>query len=421
MKRNTVLTVLFTGIIMAGFVWLLSQAYLYSTGNLETSYLQNWKAVEHYDNVYVNLVEGVKTRTENIANNCMPFYEQVLVGEGNINFAADYKLYSVLFGNMEQWYVPVGKDDYDYKFVSGDMSTLINAYRVKNYAMLPNMSTTQEFFKALRESNKDVNLYVYGCNVYDTSDLPDSSNLGLKGRGDYLKSFGQYLDANDIGYDYLKYDSMEEYKKYFFKTDHHWTIQGAYEGYKDVINMISARSPEIGTPRAGEFFKVEGVKFRGSIARISSFEKLYDELWDIKMDIPDYTLTIGGNPVYDDYSKKEEYLAGDFELDTFNNSYADYFHTDTGNAEYDFGNNTGRNLLMFVDSFSNCIDPYIASHYDKTYLVDLRYDEYANGVFNYNEFIEAHDIDDVVFMMYSDTLLFDNNQGNYKTKINIGG
>lgn len=421
MKRNAVLTVLFTGVIMAGFVWLLSQAYLSSTGGLKTSYLQNWKPVVHHDNAYVNLVEGVKTRTENIANNCMPFYEQVLVGDKNINFAADYKLYSMLFGGNPQWYVPVGKDDYDYKFVSGDMSTLINAYRVKNHTIYPSMLATLDFFEKLRSSNKDVDLYVYACNVYDTSILPKTSNLGFGERQQYLDSFGQDLNADGINFGYLKYDTMEEYKEYFFKTDHHWTIQGAYEGYKDVIGMISANSPEVGQPRKGEFFKVEGVKFRGSIARISSFEKLYDELWDIEMDIPEYTLTINGNPVYDDYSKKEEYLAGDFELDTFNNCYADYFHTDTGNAKYDFGNNTGRNLLMFVDSFSNCIDPYIASHYDKAYIIDLRYDQYANGVFDYNEFIKEHNIDDVVFMMYSDTLLFDNTPGNYKTKINIGG
>lgn len=421
MKRNAVLTVLFTGIIMAGFVWLLSQAYLYGTGDLKTSYLQNWKVVEHHDNAYVNLVEGVKTRTENIANNCMPFYEQVLVGDRNINFAADYRLYSMLFGNMEQWYVPIGKDDYDYKFVSGDMSTLINAHRIKKHTMYPNMLVAIDFFEKLRESNKDVGIYVYSCNVYDTSDLPEDSNLGLEGRRQYLDSFGQGLNSAGINFRYLKYDTMEEYKKYFFKTDHHWTIQGAYQGYKDIIGMMSDSSPQIGTPRNGEFFKVEGVKFRGSIARISSFEKLYDDLWDIKMDIPPYTLTIGGNPVFNGYSKKEEYLAGNFEPDTFNNCYADYFHIDTGNTEYDFGNNTGRNLLMFVDSFSNCIDPYIASHYDKTYLIDLRYDEYANGQFNYNQFIKEHDIDDVLFMMYSDSLLFDNNMGNYKTKINIGG
>ncbi len=420
MKRNTVITLLFVAVIMSGFVWLLSQACLYGTGNLETSYLQSWKAPVKHDNPYVNLVEGIKTRAENIAGNCMPFYEQVLVGDRNINFAADYKMYSMLFGDDEQWYVPIGKDDYDYKFVAGDMSTLVNAYRIKEHVMYPNMCVTQDFFKKLHESNDDVNLYIYGCNVYDTSHLSDNSNLGLK-RGEYLEAFGQAMAESGIGYDYLKYNTMEEYKKYFFKTDHHWTIQGAYEGYKDVINMIAAKTPEIGAPRDGEFFKVEGVKFRGSIARISSFEKLYDELWDIEINLPPYELTIGGNPVYADYSKKEEYLVGDFELPTFNNSYADYFHTDTGNAEYNFGNNTGRNLLMFVDSFSNCIDPYIASHYDMTYLVDLRYDEYANGSFDYNKFIKEHDIDDVVFMMYSDTLLFDNNAGNYKSKIVIGG
>lgn len=421
MKRNIVISALFMCIIISGLIWLVSRAYVYSTGGIKTSYLTNWKESVHHDNAYVNLVETIKTGAENIANNCMPFYEQVLVADKNLNFALDYKLYSMLFGGSEQWYVPIGKDDYDYKFVSGDMSTLINAYRVKDDVMYPNMCTSEEFFKKLRESNQDVNLYVYACNVYDTSTLPDSSNLGLEGRGEYLESFGQFLTENGIGFDYLKYDTVEQYKEYFFKTDHHWSIKGAYQGYKDVINMIASQTPQIGGPRPAQFFQVEGVKFRGSIARISSFDKLTDELWDLDMNLPEYNLTIDGNPPFDDYSKKEEYLAGEYENTTFGNCYSDYFHTDTGNAEYDFGKNTGRNLLMFVDSFSNCIDPCLASHYDKTYIVDLRYDEYANGQFDYNEFIRENKIDDVLFLMYSDTLLFDNNQGNFKTKINIGG
>ena len=421
MKRNTIITLLFVCVVLSGLFWLSSQAYLHKQGLLETSYLTNWKDNVQHDNPYVNFAENLKIDIENITGNCMPFYEEVLVGDRNMNFAMDYRLYSVLFGHMDQWYVPIGKDDYDYKFVSGDMSTLINAYRIKEEVMYPNMCVTTDFFKNLKDSNPDVNLYVYACNVYDTSKLPDTSNLGIKGRYKYLETFGNALAESGIGYDSLKYENMDEYKNYFFKTDHHWSINGAYQGYKDVINMMSAKTPEIGAPRGGEPFKVEGVKFRGSIARISSFEKLTDEMWDVKVDLPPYNFTIAGNPEYADYSKKEEYLAGQIENATFNNSYAEYFHTDTGNAEYDFGENTGRNLLVFVDYFSNCIDPYIASHYDRTYIVDLRYDEYANGTFDYNKFIEEHNIDDVLFMMYSDTLVFDNNPGNYKTKINIGG
>ncbi|MDD4688758.1 MAG: hypothetical protein PHE51_03300, partial [Eubacteriales bacterium] len=279
---------------------------------------------------------------------------------------------------------------------------------------------TEEFFGKLRDSN-DVNLFVYGCNVYDTSPLPKDSNLGIDNRKQYIEKFSKSMESIGVSFDYLKYDNMEDYKKYFFKTDHHWTIQGSYEGYKDIINMLSKKSPEIGAPRQAEFFKVGDINFRGSIARISSFDKLSDELWDMNMDIPPYDFTIGGKPPFAEYSLKEEYLAGEFDKSTFNNCYADYFHIDVGNSEYDFGKNTGRNLLVFVDSFSNCIDPYIASHYDKTYLVDLRYDEYQNGKFDYNQFIRNYDIDDVMFLMYSDTLLFDNNDGNYKTKINIGG
>ncbi|MDD4690219.1 MAG: hypothetical protein PHE51_10820, partial [Eubacteriales bacterium] len=206
MKRNVLMVILFLSITIGGLGWLCSQAYMYNTGKLKTSYLTNWKTPTHYDNGYVNFVENIKTYAENIAGNCMPFYEKVLVSDKDMNFAMDYKLYSHLFGDMEQWYVPIGKDDYDYKFVSGNMSTLINAYRVKNKDIEPNLKATEEFFGKLRDSN-DVNLFVYGCNVYDTSSLPKDSNLGIDNRKQYIEKFSKSMESIGVSFDYLKYDN----------------------------------------------------------------------------------------------------------------------------------------------------------------------------------------------------------------------
>lgn len=44
--------------------------------------------------------------------------------------------------------------------------------------------------------------------------------------------------------------SFEEYKKYFYQTDHHWNAKGSYQGYKEIADLL-------GIPRArtGESYR----------------------------------------------------------------------------------------------------------------------------------------------------------------------
>lgn len=416
--RNIILSAVFVSVLITMMGWNIHHGVLYSRGMLERDYTMNWAEPKQSDIKSVSYIEKTKTYIENIINNYMPYYSELLVANRDINYSMDYRLYSMIYKDSDNWFVPVGKDDYDFKFESGDHTTLVNMYSLDSKYIRPNFEAAKSFFTSLAGSDADVNLYVYSCNVFDNSKLAEQTNLYVGGREDYVLELQEAVRASGADMDYLKYNTMDEYRDYFYKTDHHWTILGAYQGYCDIINMIRKNSPEINEPRiAEEVFEVEGVQFRGSIARISAFDNISDKIYDMRFELPDYSYTVDGYPPYDGYTRREEYLSGDYDKSVFANAYAEYFHTDCGTTVYDFGNNTGRNLLAFIDSFSNCIDPVLASHYDKTYLIDLRYSPYDTQTFDYKQFIEDNDIDDVLFMMYSDTLLYDNYPGNYKNKI----
>ncbi|MDP2966567.1 MAG: hypothetical protein Q8N39_11135 [Pelolinea sp.] len=61
---------------------------------------------------------------------------------------------------------------------------------------------------------------------------------------------------------------------------------------------------------------------------------------------------------------------------------------------YDFDNNSERNLLLITSSQSRSIQPLIASHYYKTYVIDLR-DEDVRAI-SLGQMINDYQINDVI-------------------------
>jgi hypothetical protein len=179
----------------------------------------------------------------------------------------------------------------------------------------------------------------------------------------------------------------------FFHSDHHWNIRGAWAGSENIYEMFRAHNPEIG-PRLilqGTHL-MPGVKYMGSFASQSFYPVTPDaiEIADVKM------------PPYDLYIHQEKLLVKerlpDLEKITSSYPYYDYYRSlylpTMDIREYDFHNNTARNLLIIGDSYANSMEVYVASYYNQPYHVDLRY--YKN--FSLGKFIRKHQIDDVLIL-----------------------
>lgn len=240
----------------------------------------------------------------------------------------------------------------------------------------------------------NINLFVYEVTRENDMDFAKNYNMFLH----------KYLDK------YAKVDSFsiinnyDTYKKYFFKTDHHWNYEGQYAGYLEIADLLKIKNP-IKIVQKDCF----DVKYYGSKARQIGETKIYDELCAYKYDIPEFYSTVAGEK-YDFNLKRKKYYENDASIYKNVAHYSQLFGEDIGEIIYTFPSNKGKNsILMFVDSYSNPINEAIASNYYHTYVVDLRwYEELIGEKFVLEQYLLNHDdISDILFVGCINTFIDD--------------
>lgn len=206
-------------------------------------------------------------------------------------------------------------------------------------------------------------------------------------------------------YDYLKFklknvsqleiDSYEKYKNYFYKTDHHWNHEGSYQGYKDIINLVAKKDDQLLTP-----IKVEEYPFNfiGSSGRSLVYFKSYDPFTVYEFNFPKMQTLING--VENQYGRQENYFSGNYKTDRFLNHYGLFYGWDFGEVVYNTNNPKKENLLVISSSFSNAINNLLASHFNKTHVIDIRhYEKYKGETFQPRKYIKENKIDKVLVVM----------------------
>lgn len=193
----------------------------------------------------------------------------------------------------------------------------------------------------------------------------------------------------------LEFKNYEEYSKYFYKTDHHWNHIGSYEGYKIIMSMLNPKD-EILVPEEEVVF--EDIIFYGSSARISQIFDFKENFKVYKFKYPSMKIT--NNTIYDNYGTEEEYFNGIFYKDKLAGHYGNFYGGDAGELIFDTGKKEKKNILILGSSFTNAINKLIASHYNKTYVIDLRhYEEIKDQTFDIKKYIKQNNIDKVLIIM----------------------
>ncbi len=171
------------------------------------------------------------------------------------------------------------------------------------------------------------------------------------------EDYGRYTEKQGIE-SINVYDVLCE-KNLYYKTDHHYTSEGAFEVYRILGDKLGF------VPKNKDFFKVETVteNFCGTSMRSSGFylnERDKITLFRYENDTEYVVVADGKNIKLYDFSaldKTDKYavfLGG-------NHSRVDI--TDGGNRE---------KLLIIRDSFADSIVPFLSLHYDLI-MIDLRY------------------------------------------------
>lgn len=116
----------------------------------------------------------------------------------------------------------------------------------------------------------------------------------------------------------LRTDSFADYRRDFFKTDHHWNADGSYRGYSEICRLLGLAP----LPLAGRY-SVPAC-YRGT--RAAGVEGVPAEDFAVNLfDCPEMTVTIPAGPI-PDYGMQALFVAGELE----SVSYGSVFGVDCG-------------------------------------------------------------------------------------------
>ena len=220
-------------------------------------------------------------------------------------------------------------------------------------------------------------------NIMEEAGLPEVRTVHLKER--LLEKEKERLALEDGG--------ERENRRLYYRTDHHWTTFGAYQGYLAFCGSAAIDAlPE-------EAFRRTAVSedFRGTI-----WSKLNDarfpgdriEIWERKDTLPGITMYCEDTKKTSESLYNMEWLQKKDKYSMFLDNIHPLIEITNKNAD------TPRGLLLIKDSYANCMVPFLAEHFRKIYVLDTRY--YKKGP---SAFVGEHpEITDVLLLYNMNTL-----------------
>lgn len=147
----------------------------------------------------------------------------------------------------------------------------------------------------------------------------------------------------------------------FFTTDHHWTQDGAYIAYL-------AFCEEMDIEPVTQFERIESAQpFYGSLfskAPIFGAQPDAVSLYNIDREV---------SVVYDmDESSRTDSLYN-MEALAEKDQYVAFLGGNHAHVDITTDANTGKELIVLKDSFAHALVPFLANHYDRIIVLDLRY------------------------------------------------
>jgi hypothetical protein len=172
----------------------------------------------------------------------------------------------------------------------------------------------------------------------------------------------------------------------YFRTDHHWTATGAYYSYKAICTELGMMATPLSSFEVWDQGDFTGTLYAESTKRNQ-----------LRIDT-----CIAYNPPGDltTYITDDKY--GTFETEVLTDmtnagTYSKYYVFLYGdNALTEIINHDipeGKSCVVIKDSFGNPLVPFLTQNYHKVYALDFRH----YRTMNLQSFVEAYEIDDVIF------------------------
>lgn len=351
----------------------------------------NWK---YYTPTGTNIFGKVKdkimsleTSIDNRATNYFPFFTGINSSYYKVNMKLDSLLSDEIYvkNNTDNEYIIYNKKDNFYYLINNLSKNEMNS-RVKAQA---------KFYNDINEKYPNINMYVYLPLRYELTQMCTNTLNG------YVDAFTSELN-DSINVSKLEALSTKEYLNYFYKTDHHYNANGALRAYEDILNMMGIDSTND--------FEIKTIKkpYYGSMAKSALNDSISDELQaidtNIEMSLKEPNEAIKPMVIKDTKNKFYDYYIG-------------YFNGQFDEVTYKYDNYTGRNLLIIGDSISWQIDYLIASKFDETHVINMRFGKWKNNNLKLKEYIEENNITDILFLEEAESQIFDVYNHNLKERV----
>lgn len=296
--------------------------------------------------------------------NFIPCKASVLIGQATLQRDA-IAASNALFG--WEWYPTFYGSEI---LTSCENDLLVSAIVKKSETVATGLESTARLYNEVASSHPDIDFYIgmpsSGSSSTFTNDLV-SNSVDVN----YIDEHCFDLLDDRIKYVDLIIDNIDQYKELYFKTDHHWKMNGGYRAYALIAEKMGLSDDilPMGEPIGFD------VEFFGSKARVGLDTATGpDDLIDYHFELPQFSVFnsfdhIDQEDPLDFIASTEAYSNGKATSKPFANHYANYFHTDLDFIELraNTEKSQGRSLLIAGDSFTNNMERLFLNNFDRVY------------------------------------------------------
>ena len=194
---------------------------------------------------------------------------------------------------------------------------------------------------------------------------------------------------------------MEEKNDYiFYKTDHHWTINGAYIGYKKLCDSLGLNA----TKKSEYKISTVNEDFLGSLySNAPSFGQAADKIELFINPLGEYQVFYADKNITTDSLYNEDNLKTKDKYTVYLDGNHSLIRIKSNHVNEQYNENEGK-LLVIKDSYAHSLLPLLADNYSEIVVVDLRY--YHQSV---SELARESKITDILFINNLEFLSTDDN------------
>lgn len=234
----------------------------------------------------------------------------------------------------------------------------------------------------------DPSVQVYSVLIPDRIEFetdPQLSSLSSSEK-ETINYVNTYLDKRIQPIDIYSKLSDNSRAYIYFKTDHHWTALGAYYGYSAFVAALGETPIPLTDYKVKRFENFLGSRF----ALNANLEKNpdYVDVYQYKnYDLLTFEIFSAG-----DYASAPLL---DMTYTTQQNIYGVFMGGDHPLAKITSTNDNDKKILVIKDSYGNAFTPFLAPHYQETFIVDPRY---IDDSFDIKSLIIENNITEVLFI-----------------------